>query len=106
MIRSGKLDRQITIERHNETVSSIGAVSKAWTPVATVRAELVQQSTDEFLNGLGEGASANLVLRIRYLAGVTTADRVTFDGASFDIDQIVKMGRRRGLEIRVIGGAA
>lgn len=40
--------------------------------MATVRAELVQQSTEEFLTGFGEAEGGNLVFRIRYLAGITT----------------------------------
>ncbi|WP_323784624.1 phage head closure protein [Thalassovita sp.] len=100
MIRAGKLDRQITITREAETVAASGAVSKAWAPVATVRAELVQRSADEFLTGFGEADAGGAVFRIRYLAGITTADRVTFDGVAHDIDEIAEQGRKRGLELR------
>ncbi|WP_424976811.1 phage head closure protein [Leisingera sp. S232] len=100
MIRAGKLDRQITITREVETVAASGAVSKVWTPVATVRAELIQRSADEYLTGFGEAASGNAVFRIRYLPGIITADRVTCDGLSYDIDEIVELGRKRGLELR------
>lgn len=105
MIHSGNLDRQIIIERQTETVAASGAVSRAWVEIATVRAELVQQSTDKLLSGLGETATANLVFRIRYLADLTTADRVIYGGATHDIDAIAELGRKRGLELRVIGGA-
>ena len=40
------------------------------------------------------------MFQIRYLAGITTADRVTFDGATYDIDEIAELGRKRGLELR------
>ena len=63
MLRAGKLDREITIERETETVAPSGAVSKAWAPVATVRVELVQQSADEFLAGFGEAEGGNVVFR-------------------------------------------
>lgn len=102
MIRSGKLDRQITIERQTETVAESGAVSEMWTPVATVRAELVQRSADEYLTGYGEAETSNAVFRIRYLAGVTTADRVTYDGTRYDVDEIVELGRKRALELRTV----
>ncbi|WP_377193611.1 phage head closure protein [Ruegeria meonggei] len=100
MIRAGKLDRQITIERETETVAASGAVSKTWAPVATIRAELVQLSAEEYLTGFGEGDASGAVFRIRYLNEITTADRVTFDSTVYDIDEIVEQGRKRGLELR------
>ncbi|MDO5757250.1 MAG: phage head closure protein [Rhodobacterales bacterium] len=106
MIRSGKLDRLITLERKTETVSAPGAVSKTWAGITTVRAELVQQSADEYLRGYGEAEHGTLVFRIRYLPGITTADRVSYQGAAYDLDQIAELGRKRGLELRVSGGAA
>ncbi|WP_083101399.1 phage head closure protein [Pseudophaeobacter leonis] len=102
MIRAGKLDRQITIERQTETVAASGAVLKTWAPVATVRAELVQRNADEYLAGFGEAESGNAVFRIRYLAGITTADRVTCDGTTYDIDEIAELGRKRALELRTV----
>lgn len=105
MIRAGKLDRQIALERKSETVSVSGTVVSAWTQIATVRAELVQQGTEEALTGYGEAERGNLVFRIRYLAGITTADRVIFEGTTYDIDEIAELGRKRGLELRVKGAA-
>jgi len=99
-MRAGKLDRAITIERATQPVAASGAVSATWPPVATVRAEIVNQSTAEFLAGYGEGERATIVFRIRYLAGITTADRITFDGSHYNLREIVEIGRRRGLELR------
>jgi SPP1 family predicted phage head-tail adaptor len=99
MIRAGKLDKQITVERETETVAASGAVSKTWAPVATVRAELVQLSAEEYLTGFGEGDTGGAVFRIRYLSGITTADRVTCDGTTYDIDEIAEQGRKRAWEI-------
>jgi integrase len=53
-MQAGKLDRFITLERRTETVTASGAVTETWAPVATLRAELVRQSADEFLAGPGE----------------------------------------------------
>lgn len=99
MLKAGKLDKQITIEREVETVAASGAVSTAWHVVATVRAELVQRSADEFLTGFGEAEAGSAVFRIRYLAGLTTADRVICGGVVYDIDEIAEQGRRRALEL-------
>lgn len=102
MMRAGKLDRLITIERLDETVAPSGAVTADWSRVAKVRAELVQQAADEFLAGPGEGEQRTLVFRIRWRTGLSTADRVIFEGKPFDLKQIVEIGRRRGLELRVV----
>ena len=102
MIRAGKLDRQITIERQTETVAASGAVSNTWAPLATVRAELVQRGADEYLAGFGEAETGNAVFRIRYLAGITTADRVICDGVAYDIDEIAELGGKRALELRTV----
>lgn len=100
-MRAGKLDRSISIERKTESVSATGAVVTAWQVIAAVRAELVTQSADEFLTGFGEAENGSVIFRIRYLAGVTTTDRVTYDGKNYDIKEVFEVGRRRGLELRV-----
>jgi SPP1 family predicted phage head-tail adaptor len=98
-MRSGKLDRTITIQRMTETVSASGAVASAWTNIATVRAEIVQLSAGEFLASFGEAESKAIVFRIRYLAGITNEDRVTYEGQSYDLKQVAEIGRRRSLEL-------
>lgn len=104
-MRAGKLDRTIAIERKTETVSPAGTVVTAWTNLATVRAEIVTQSASEFLTGFGEAENGTIVFRVRYLAGITTADRVTYAGQAYDLKEITEIGRRRGLELRAVATA-
>ncbi len=101
-MQAGKLDRFIRIERQAETVAASGAVSATWALVATVRAELVRQTSTEFLSGFGEGESGTLIFRIRYLAGITTADRVVHDGHAYGLQEVAEIGRKRGLELRAV----
>ena len=101
-MRAGKLDRFITIERETETVAPSGAISSAWTNFATVRAELVQLSASDFLSGFGEGQTASVIFRIRYLPGITMADRVIYDSAAYGLQEVAEMGRKRGLELRAV----
>lgn len=101
MIRAGKLDRRIAIKRETETVDDAGRVARAWAPIASVRAELVTVTVEEETRAFGEAAPADLVFRLRYVPGVTTADRVAYDGKAFNIRRIVEIGRRRGIELRV-----
>ncbi|RUY31699.1 head-tail adaptor protein [Mesorhizobium sp. M7A.F.Ca.US.001.04.1.1] len=104
-MRAGKLDRIIAIERKTETVSPTGAVVTAWLNIATVRAEIVTQSASEFLTRFGEAESGTIVFRVRYLAGITTADRVTYSGQVYDLKEVTEIGRRRGLELRAVATA-
>jgi SPP1 family predicted phage head-tail adaptor len=101
-MRAGKLDKTITLERQTETVLASGAVSLAWAALATVRAEIVQQSATDFLTGFGDGVAGNVIFRIRYLAGVTTADRVASAGQTYAIKEVTEIGRRKGLELRAV----
>ncbi len=100
MIRGGKLQHQISIERESESVAPSGTVSSVWLPIATIRAELVQRNTQEFLSGFGDAEGGSAVFRVRYLEGVTLADRVAHGSGRFDIDEIIELGRKRGLELR------
>ncbi|MBX9464097.1 MAG: phage head closure protein [Aquamicrobium sp.] len=101
-MRAGKLDRVIAIERKTETVTPSGGVVTAWTNLASVRAEIVQQSASEFLTGFGEAETGTVIFRVRYLAGITTADRITYEGTAYNIKEIAEIGRRRGLELRAV----
>ena len=100
MLNIGMMNRRITIERATETRKPSGDTLKAWTPVATVRAELIQQSANEFLTGYGEAETGTVIFRVRYRPGITTADRVTFDGTAYGIKEIKTIGRRHALELR------
>lgn len=101
-MRAGKLDRTIIIERLTKTLNENRMPVFAWTNFATVRAEILQQSANEFLTGFGEAEAGAIIFRIRYLSGITTADRVTYAGTVYDLQEIKEIGRRRGLELRAI----
>ena len=99
-MKAGKLDRKIAIEREAETVDANGTVVRAWTPVATVAAQRVQQSTDEFLETFGENVKTAIVFRIRYRPGVELSDRIVYEGTAFNLVETKEIGRRVGLELR------
>lgn len=101
-MRAGKLSHQIIIERETQTITAAGHVRKAWTQIASVRAEIKQASATEFLTGFGEADAGNVVFRVRWIPGVeiTTADRIRHGGKVYNLKGIVEIGRRLGLELR------
>lgn len=101
-MRAGKLDRKINIERLMETITPSGGSIKSWQVIATVRTELVQQSATEFLTGYGEAENGTAIFKLRYLPDITTADRVVYGGVIYNLKEIKEIGRRRGMELRVV----
>lgn len=102
MIRAGNLKHVITIERKTETKRPSGSVVSTWATVATVRAEIVTASADEFLTGYGEAEAGNVVFRAWWRPGIDTADRIMHAGKAYDIKAVAEIGFRRMLEIRAV----
>lgn len=107
MMRAGKLDKTITLQRFTSTVDEYGTPIEAWADLATVRAQLVQSTTEEFMRGWGASSEAAIVFRIRHIEGITLADRVSYQGRAYDLKEIKELGRREGLDLRCVaqGGA-
>jgi SPP1 family predicted phage head-tail adaptor len=99
-MRAGSLDRTINLQSFSSTVNADGTPVEAWTDFATVRAQLVQASADEFLAGYGEADRTVTIFRVRWLDDVTTDHRVQYDGRNLNIREIKEIGRRKGLELR------
>lgn len=100
MMQAGKLDRSIELQREVETVDDYGQKSSAWTTFATVRAKLDTFISKEQAQDFGENTRALVMFTIRHVTGLTTGDRVLYEGTAFDIVHIAEIGRRRGLELR------
>lgn len=102
-MRAGRLDRLITIERYaGETLDALRNPVPSWTLIAAdVPAEIVQGSAQEFIRA-GAVEETAYVFRIRFLAGIALSDRVTHEGALYDIKELKELGRRAGLELRCL----
>lgn len=105
-MRAGKLDRTIAIERSTYEVDDYGNPVYTWTVLATMRAQVVEASTTEFIRNFGASSEKVTAFRLRWLDGVTLADRVVASGTVFDIKDIKEIGRRRGLELRCVARGA
>lgn len=105
MLNIGNLDRLVTIERFTETKNEHHTPVSAWTEFVTLWAEVLQHVADEGEAGMGEAQTDTLMFRTRYFAGVTTADRLVFEGRVFNLKGITEIGRRDALELRAVATA-
>lgn len=99
-IRAGKLARIITIQSYTYTLTPAGSPIYTWEHKATLRAELIQRDTTEYLRAYGAADETVVVFRTRWIDGVTPADRVVFDGMNMNLREVVPLDRRAGLELR------
>lgn len=95
------LDRTIVLQRPTETVGSAGTVTKGWATLGNLRAELVNLAAVATGAPFGEIEATGIMFRTHYVAGLTTADRIVFDGEFYSITAVTEIGRRRGLELKV-----
>lgn len=99
-MRAGKLDRTITIQAFTSTVDDYGTPTETWADVTTLRAQLIEASTEEYQRAYGEGSNTAVIFRIRWLYGVTVDQRVLYEGKALNIHETKEIGRRKGLELR------
>lgn len=100
MIKATELDRIATIEGELTSQDEYGTPTTTWAPIATVRAQRLDNSANDFLRADGEGTENLAVFKVRYRSDVSTKDRLTVNGIVYDITAVVEMGRKRGLELR------
>jgi SPP1 family predicted phage head-tail adaptor len=73
-----------------------------WGNLATVWARVIQQTGREFFALSAIQAETRVVFHLRFIEGMTTEDRVDYDGQLHDIHEVRELGRRAGLELHTI----
>jgi SPP1 family predicted phage head-tail adaptor len=104
-MRAGRLDQTIFIQRVSTDVNAAGTPVETWSTVMTLRAQIMQGSTEEFLSAAGAEAQTATVFRIWYCEGLRLSDRVAHGDRLFDIKELREIGRRAGLDIRAVARA-
>ncbi|WP_298618648.1 phage head closure protein [uncultured Zoogloea sp.] len=99
ILEAGDLDRLVTIERFSATVDAFGGEVKAWSPLATISAQVRPVSDGERWRAGELGAEATVRFRIRWGLGVTVFDRVVWEGRAHTISAVKELGRQEGQEI-------
>lgn len=98
-MRSGRLDRRVTIEQPAEARTGSGDVTVTWSTLATVWAEKRDVRGNETFLANQRLAEVETVFRIRHRAGLSPKMRVTLAAEAYDILAIVEIGRKRGLDL-------
>lgn len=101
-MQSGKLQHRIDLQRLSQTLGPGRVPVQTWATYASGKADLRQAGVSEFLTAYGEGVTNNAVFLLRWLPGVSVADRVLHGGKVWNIVAIAEIGRRKGLELRVV----
>lgn len=98
-MRSGTLDRRITIRSIVRTTSATGAVVESWLDLATVWASRRDVRGRELVLSGAERAVVERIYRIRHRPDVTPAMRVVDGSEEQEIVAVAEIGRRRALEL-------
>jgi SPP1 family predicted phage head-tail adaptor len=99
-MQAGKMDKKITLQRSSYVVDPAGTPTTVWTNFATVRAQVIQSGTEEFIRAYGASEETAIIFRTRFRDDVTLADRILYAGKAMNLKEINEIQRRRGLEIR------
>ena len=110
MIRAGKLRQVITYQAKTQTVDEYGGPVEAWADFATVRASVAPLIGKDMLASMAAQSTAEARVNHRYLSGITSAMRILWNGATYEIvgepANVHGLGREHEVYIRKIGGGA
>ncbi|HCO54685.1 MAG TPA: head-tail adaptor protein [Pelagibacterium sp.] len=99
-MRAGKMDRSITIQHYTTVIDDYGVPSETWADVATVRAQMIESTVEEYQRAYGEGGNTAVIFRIRHRDDIAIDQRVLYEGKALNIRDIKELGRRKGHELR------
>lgn len=103
-MRAGVKDRRINVEQVSRTRSDTGQPVETWSVFRTCWAQRVEGSrVSERFAGNQQYATVTTIFRVGYFpnyTAITTDDhRVMFEGRLYDIQGVVELGRKDGIEL-------
>jgi SPP1 family predicted phage head-tail adaptor len=103
----GSMRQSITIQSVANTTDSGGGRGVAWSTFQTVLAHVKQQSeSSKYSQGVVDEKGA-YTFTIRYVSGVTTTHRISYDSKLFNITSIINLDERnKYLVIKAVEGVA
>lgn len=106
-MKAGKRDRKVSVERYTVTEDAFGGTVETWAEHLQAWAQVIYGTGQERREAGRENASQPATFRLladSETLGITTADRIAFDGANWDIVSLSPLGRE-GLEITAVRGS-
>ncbi len=79
----------MTVERFASYQDEIGQPVTAWALLYTVWAAVEPQAGREFVAAGAAQSQLTTKIRIRWRAGITSADRVSHDGRVYDVQSVI-----------------
>jgi head-tail adaptor len=98
-MRAGSLDRVIQFQQMTKGVDLYGTVIDVWTVFATMRAQKLENATENRESDRGDTTDAIITFRMHWIDGVTLNNRLSFEGQDFKITRLKEIGRRVGLDV-------
>ncbi|MFS0736936.1 phage head closure protein [Sphingomonas sp. 1P06PA] len=102
VLKSGELDRRLTILKFGTAADSYGDDRPGYTEAATVSAKQRPSPGSERFSSAQTGAIAPMVFTVRWSSlteDISPKDRVRCDGVEYDVRSVSPLGRRVALEI-------
>lgn len=93
-MQAGRLSERITIQAKSVSRDAYGAQTVTWTTHATAWAQAEPLAGREYVAVRAAQADLSIRFRLRYVAGVTPAMRVSWNGATYDIVAAINVDAR------------
>ncbi len=103
-MRLGRLDRRIVLLARGIARDGFGAAAESFYPVDEVWAQVIHDRSGEKSRG-GDAqlqAQAVVTFRIRWRGDLKREMRVRWDGADYDVTNIMEIGRRVGADLQAV----
>ncbi len=86
----GTLRERVDVQRPTETRNALGEVNQDWQTVATRFASVQSMSIREAMNAQQTGLSVTHKVRMRYLSGLSSRDRLQWRGRTLQIVSVLE----------------
>jgi SPP1 family predicted phage head-tail adaptor len=95
----GFLDRRVTIQHFTSSQNEFGEVIETWEDLATVWANVRELRGLERVEAARLTAVVDVYFTIRWRTDIEPKQRVSYEGELFDIQAVMELPRREGLQI-------
>ena len=102
-MRSGPLDRVLTLQKKTPTQDTYGEEIYTWTEVAKIWGQRKDLRGSEFYTAQQLESKITATFRTRFRSDITPGEnRIVYDDVVYDIQAVIELGRREALELMVI----